>query len=160
MITQRVENPPPRGWRGVVLVLAVAGAVVLASEALQRLGQIIGGVASILFFAFGGAVAWLLLDRFVLAYVYTCDASCLRLYRAYGRYRRPMQEVWLSSLRASGSLEDMRRRFPDARVQRAVRDRCDIAPLAVVWLDGGRPAILVLQPDAALRAAIERAVKR
>ena len=160
MIEQRVDNGVLRGWRGPALIAVVAGAVLLGSAAFNGLGRYIGRASSWLFIAYGGLIAWYLLDRYVLAFVYTCDGSCLRVRRAYGRYERPMAEAWLSSALACGSLEAMRRRFPGARVQRAVRKKCLIAPLALAYGAAGGTAILLLQPDDRLRGAILRAVKK
>ena len=159
MIEQRVENRSLKGWRGIALVLALAALVILGSCFFTWLGRYIGGAASVLFIAFGGALAWALLDRCVLAFVYTCNGSCLRVCRAYGKRQRFMLDVWLNSVRACGAPEEMRARFPGARVQRAVRPACPIPPLAVVWQDGGKPSILVLQPGDRLRDVLIRAAK-
>ena len=159
MLEQKVENQSFRGWRGAVLVLGVALLVILGSGFFDWLGRFIGRAASVLFIAFGCAVAWLLLNTCVLAFLYECDGSRLRVSRLYGKRKRPMLEVWFNTLRACGSLEAMRQRFPGAPVQRAARRECPLAPLALAYDDGGRAAILLIQPDDRLRAAILKAVR-
>ena len=160
MLEQRVEGPSLKGWRGVALILAVALLVVGASHFFSFLSRWIGGAASPMFIAFGCAVALFLLEGFVMRFEYLCGGGCLRVARRYGRYRRPVAEVWLNSIQACGDLDAMRRRFPAARVQRAVRRECPLAPLAVAYNDGGKTTILLLQPDDAIRQRIVRAVKK
>ena len=160
MIEQRVEHGSLNGWRGVALIAAIAAAVILGSRLFTWLGRYIGNAASLLFILYGCGIAWFLLYRYVMSFVYTCDGSCLRVRRAYGRYQRAMADIWLNGVQACGSYEDMKRRFPSARTQRAVKPECDIAPLAVAYNDAGKVAIMVMQPNDALREAILNAVKK
>lgn len=159
MISQRVSHGSLNGWRGVALIAAIALGVILGSNFFYYLGGYIGNAASLLFILFGMGVAWFLLNRYVMSFVYACDGSCLRVRRAYGRYERFMADIWLNGIQRCGSLEDVRRRFTGARIQRAVKPECPIEPLAVAYNDAGRVAIMVLQPDDALRAVILKAVK-
>ena len=160
MVEQRVEGCSLRGWRGVALVLGLAVLIIAGSCLFSWLGRWIGGASSALFIAFGGAVAWLVLDRYVLAYTYTANGSCLRVCRAYGKRRRFMLDVWLNSVRGCGTPEEMKRRYPGARVQRAVKRDCPIPPLAVAWQDGGRTSLLLIQPNDQLHAVIAGAAKK
>lgn len=159
MIQQRVSHRPLNGWRGVALIAVIAVVVILSSNLFYYLGRWLGNTASLLFILFGMGVAWFLLNRYVMSFVYACDGSCLRVRRAYGRYERFMADIWLNGIQYCGSLEDARRRFPSARVQRAVKPECSIEPLAVAYNDAGKAAIVVLQPEDELRAAILKAVK-
>ena len=59
-----------------------------------------------------------------------------------------------------GTPEEMKRRFPGARVSRATRRQCPLAPLALAHDSGGRTAILVIQPDDALRAHLIGVLRR
>ena len=160
MIEQRVQNRSMKGWRGFALVLAVAALVVVGSVFFSFLERWIGRASSLLFILFGCVVAWFLLDWYVLDYLYTCAGGCLRICRVYGKRERFMLDVWLNSIQAYGSLEAMKRRFPDAKVQRAVKQECPLAPLAVAYTDDGRTRILLIQPDQPLREAIQRTLKK
>ncbi|MBR1560029.1 MAG: hypothetical protein IJ646_07280 [Clostridia bacterium] len=160
MLEQRVENPAPSGLKGVALIALVAAAVLAGSNFFYFIGQWIGTASSILFLLYGALVAWLLLDRYVLKFIYTCDGNCLRVCRAYGNRERFMADVWLNGVQACGTLDDMRRRFPGAKVQRATKRECPLEPLAVAYNDAGRTAIMVLQPNEELRKIIVKAVKR
>ena len=160
MIEQRVEGPALRGLRGVGLIALVAAALFVGSAAFSCLERYIGNLSSLLFILCGCAVAWLLLNRYVLGFVYTCANGCLRICRAYGKRERFMLDVWLNGIRACGELEDIRNRFPGAKVHRATKSNCPIPPLAVAFNDAGRTAILLLQPDAPLKDVIVGAVRR
>lgn len=159
MLEQRVSHRSLQGWRGVALIAVIALGVILGSNFFYYIGRWIGNLSSLLFILFGMGVAGFLLNRYVMGFVYLCDGSCLRVRRTYGRYQRAVADVWLNGVQACGSLEDMRRRFPGARAQRAVKPECEIAPLTVAYNDAGRVALLVLQPDEALKAVILKAVR-
>lgn len=160
MIAQRIEHPPLKGWRGVALILVIAAGVVALSNLCAALERVIGSLyASLLFILSGMGVAGFLLNWYVLGFLYAMDGSRLRVSRVYGRRERPMADIWLNSIQACGAPDDMRRRFPGARVHRAVKQTCPLAPMAVAYRDAGRAAILVIQPNDELRQALVRAVK-
>ena len=160
MLEQRVTNRPVGGMRGVALIALIAASVIVGSNFFYFLGRWIGSVSSLLFIIYGIFIAWLLLDWYVKGYIYTCGNGCLRVCRTYGRYERFMADIWLNGLQACGTPEDMKRRFPKARIQRAVKPECSLEPLAVAYNDAGRTAIMVLQPDADIRGAIINAVRK
>lgn len=160
MIEQRVSHRSMQGWRGAVLVAVVAVVVILSSNFFYFISRWIGNAASPLFILFGMGVAWFLLNRYVMSFVYYCDGSCLRIRRAYGRYQRQVADVWLNGVKACGTLQDIKARFPGARTQRAVKPECEIPPLAVAFNDAGKTAIVLLQPGEELREVLMKAVKR
>ena len=160
MINQRIENRAPGGIRGLLLVLLIALAVVLGSVVCSWLSGIVGGAASIIFIVYGFVLGFFVLDRYVLGYAYALENGCLRVSRTYGKRDRPSLEIWLSGAIASGSLEAMKARFPNARVHRAVKRECPIEPLAVAYNEAGQTAIALLQPNDALREAISKAIKQ
>lgn len=160
MIEQRVAHRSLEGWRGIALIGAIAVLVILSSNLFDALGRWIGNASSLLFILFSMGVAGFLLRRYVMSFVYTCDGSCLRVRRAYGRYQRAMADIWLNGIQACGPLDAMRQRFPGARAQRAVRPECDIESLAVAYNDAGKIAIMLMQPNEALRKVIKDAVRK
>ena len=159
MIEQRIAHSPIKGWRGPALILAIAAAMMAGSVLFSALEGMLGRASSALFLIYGMAVAWFLLNRYVMAIVYTCQGGCLRVCRAYGQYERLMIDVWLNNIKACGTLEAMCKRFPGARVRRAVRSDCSLEALAVAHADAGRMSILLIQPDDALREVILKTVK-
>ena len=48
---------------------------------------------------------------------------------------------------------------PNARVSRATRSQCPFEPFALAYQDSDRTAILVLQPDEAMRKHLTEAVR-
>ena len=157
---QRIQNRQPSALGGAGLILLVAAAVLLGSAAFSRLAARVGPAASLGFIIYGAAIAWFLMNWFVLAFVYALDGGRLRVCRAYGRRERLMCDVWLNRVRAYGTPEEMRQRFPAARAVRATRPQCPLAPLALAYSDGARDAILVLQPDDDMREALIAALRR
>ena len=160
MIEQRVDGPSLKGWRGVALIAALALLVILLSRLFEWLSRWLGGASSLLFLASGAALAWFMMHRFVMGFVYTCDGSCLRVSRVYGKRRLLAQEIWLSTIRACGDPEKLRARFPGARVRWAVRPECPLEPLAIAYGDGGKTSILLLQPDERLQALLTEAARK
>ena len=151
MLRQRLQNPRPDALRGIGIIALTALAVFVGQAAFSRLSTRIGSLASLGFIAYGCLIAWWLLNRYVLAFSYTATADVLRVCRVYGKRERFMTDVYLSTIQAWGSEEDMKRRFPGARVERATREHCALQPLALAYQFDGRPMILVLQPDEAMR---------
>ena len=151
MLRQELRNPRPDALRGAGVVALAVLAVLAGSVVFSRLSARIGSLASVGFIAYGCAVAWWLLNRYVLGFVYTANADCLRVCRVYGKRERFMLDVWLNTLQAWGSEEDMKRRWPDAHVDRATRGRCALTPLALAYRRDDRIAILVIQPDEAMK---------
>ena len=160
-MTQRIEHSSLAGWRGVALIAVIAALVIALSSFFSALERVLGSMtASLLFILSGMAVAGFLLRRYVLGFLYVCENGCLRVSRVYGKRQRPMADIWLNGVSACGEPDAMRRRFPGAKVQRATRADCPLPPLAVAYRDGGKTAIMVLQPNEPLRQVIVTAVKK
>lgn len=160
MIRQVVAHRPMAGWRGAALIAAVAALVIVISNAFSALEPVIGSLyASMLFILCGMGVAGFLLNWYVLGFVYVYSGDLLRVSRIYGKRERPMLECRLSAALACGEPDAMRRRFPGARVHRAVKRDCPIKPFTVAYREGGKNALLLMQPEDDLKQAIIRAVK-
>lgn len=151
MLQQTVRNRQPDALRGVGVVLGAAVAVLAGSALFSRLERWIGTLSSVGFILYGCAVAWFLMDWYVLGFIYTTAGGVLRVCRCYGKRERFIVDVRLDDVRAYGTPEDMKKRFPHAKVTRATRPQCPLAPLALAHRQGGDTAILVLQPDDAMR---------
>ena len=155
MHLQKVQNRPLKAAQGALVVLGLIAVIFLASAAMQLLAPWIGeAAASVAFWAVGIGVALWTMRRFILCYSYALNGVMLRVTFAYGRYERPMRDVYLNSVAFAGALDEARERYPDARVQRATRPGCAFAPLAVAYSDGARFRILLLQPDDEIREAL------
>lgn len=159
MLRQKLQNRQPSALQGLGLVVLVALALLAGSAFFSRLGARIGAAASVGFLLYGCAVAWFLLDWYAMGFLYTADADRLRVCRTYGKRERFVADVWLNQVSAWGAPEEMKARFPGARVCRATRAQCPFEPLALAYREDGRTAVIVLQPDEAMRRHLIGAVK-
>ena len=159
MLEQRLQNRQPDAIQGIGVVLGAALAAFAGSALCTRLEPLIGAMSSALFIAYGCAVAWFLLNWFAMSYIYTASGDCLRLCRSYGKRERFIADIRFGQVTAYGAPEELKRRFPGARVVRATRRQCDFAPLALAYKADGRDCIAVLQPDDAMRAHIVAGIR-
>lgn len=160
MLRQKLQNPPLSPLRGVGVVLGALAAAVLGSAFFSRLAERVGSAASLGFIGYGIAIAGLMMFRYVLAFQYEADDRCLRVSRLYGRYVRPMTDIWLNSVVAYGDEADVRKRYPGASVSRATRAHCDLKPFAMAHKSGGKIVITVVQPDDRLREHLLKQMKK
>ena len=154
MLQQKLRNRQPTALQGVGLVLLIALAAMAGSAFFSLLERRIGVLASVLFIAYGCAIAWFLLDWYALSYVYTATDDCLRICRAYGKRERFAADVWLNRVVAWGAPDEMKRRYPQAKALHATRAQCPYEPLALVYQNSGGLAVAVIQPDDAMRRHI------
>lgn len=161
MHQQTVKNPPLKAWQGILVVVGLLAALFLVSALVQLLAPVIGNsLSALLFWGLGIAVALWTMRRYVLAYSYAANSNTLQITFAYGRYRRLMEEIYFNNLYHTGTLEEMKKRYPGARVNRATRPGCEHAELAVAYRNNGKTAIIVLQPDEILRQTIIDHIKK
>ena len=160
MLQQKLRNRQPTALQGVGLVLLIALAAMAGSAFFSLLERRIGVLASVLFIAYGCAIAWFLLDWYALSYVYTATDDCLRICRAYGKRERFAADVWLNRVVAWGAPDEMKRRYPQAKALHATRAQCPYEPLALVYQNSGGLATAVIQPDDAMRRHILDAVRQ
>ena len=159
MLEQKLNNRRPGALGGIGLIALIALAVLAGSAFFSRLEPRIGTLSSVLFIAYGCAIAWFLLNWYVLGFIYTANADCLRVCRTYGKRERFMADVWLNRVVACGTLEEMKQRCPGARVYQATRSQCEFEPLALAYKDSKGTAILVIQPDDAMRSHLLGAIR-
>ena len=160
MRTQKLTNKQPSPLGGVGLILLILLVALAGSAFFNRLTPWLGGWATVGFIAFGAAMAWFLLNWYGMSYIYTANADCLRVCRAYGKRERLVTDVWLNRVMGIGEPEAMKARFPGARVIRATRAQCPFPPLALAYRDSEATRLIILQPDEAMAAHLKAAVKR
>jgi len=154
MFEQIVERRSLNGVRGILVVLAAVAAAILGSAFFTLLGSRIGSPASILFILYCCGIAWFMMNRYIMSFIYTTDGSCLRIMRKYGKRQRFMCDIWLSSVTAYGDPETVKQKVPGARVDRAVKSECEFKPFAMAYKDAGKQAIIIIQPNDELKAMI------
>lgn len=151
MLQQKVSNRQPTALQGLGLVALILLAAAVGSAFFTLLSARLGTMASLLFIAYGCAIAWFLLNWYGMSFLYTATADCLRVCRVYGKRERFMVDVWLNRVVTYGTLEEVQRRCPGAPVTRATRAQCPLEVLALGYRDSDRTAILLIQPDDAMR---------
>lgn len=161
MHLHKVRNRPLTTLKGIGVVLALVGVILLDSLITGLLIPWTGElVCAILFWGIGILVALWTMRRYVLTYSYGLGPNLLRVAFAYGRWERVMSDIYFNNILNAGSLEDMRARYPDARVNRATRPGCEIPSLAVAARDNGVTAIYLLQPDDIIREKLEETARK
>lgn len=160
MHLQKVQNRKLSAAKGLLVVLGIFAALFVLTLISQLLSALVSELAgSILFWGGGVGVALWTMRRFVLTYTYALGTNMMRICYAYGRYERVMTDLYFNNILRIGTLEDMRARYPDARVNRATRPTCPHESLAVVARDNGAPAIFLLQPDEEIKNALIAVVR-
>ena len=160
MLEQKLRNRQPGALGGLGLILLIALAVLAGSAFFTLLQRHIGAVASALFILYGCIIAWFLLNWYVLGFIYTANADCLRICRTYGKRERFAADIWLNRVIAWGAPEAMKQRYPGAKTLRATRSQCEYEPLALVYKDSDRVAIAVIQPDEAMKKHLIEGIRR
>lgn len=161
MHIQKVRSPKLNALKGVGVVLGIFAAIFVVSIVTELLTPLIGGIASaVVFWGVGALIALWTMRRFILSYTYGLGPNVLRIAFSYGRYERVMTDIYFNNILNAGALDDMRARYPDARVNRAALPACTIPTLAVAVRDNGKSAIYLLQPDDTIRAKLEEVAKK
>ena len=157
---QKIQNRQPNLLTGLLLVVGIAVffiALSLVTSAIQIYVNETLGV--LLFWGLGAGLVWLLLSQVVMAYQYTWNGMVLRIERLYGKRARFAEDIALRHLNGLGSLEEMKAKFPRAKVTRAVRRQCPLQQLAVAYTDSEGQRICVIQPNDELREKLYAALK-
>ena len=161
MHRQQLLNPPLKALKGLLVVGALAATVLLDSLLAQLLTAIVTElVAAVFFWCVGILIALWTLRRYVMGYSYALTSSLLIIAHLYGRYERRMEEIYLNNIVFAGTPEAVRKRYPDARVHRAVLTRNPTEVFAIAYRDDGKTAILLFQPDPQIRATLESAGRK
>lgn len=161
MHLQKIQNPRLNTLKGIGVVLGIFAGILAVSIVTELLAPFIGGIASaVIFWGAGALIALWTMRRFILSYTYGLGPNVLRIAFSYGRYERVMTDIYFNNILNAGSLDDMRARYPGARVNRATRSACTIPTLAVAARDNGKPAIYLIQPDEVIRATIEETARK
>lgn len=161
MHQQRVQNPKLKPLIGFLVIVGIVAAVLLDSFLAQLLTALVSEkVAAIVFWVLGLCIAMFVLRRFVLSYSYLLSGSVLRVCHAYGRYERLIDDVYLNTLAAFGTPDELKRRYPDARVQRAVLKRCPLETRAVVYRNDQKLSMILFQPDETICKTLEEKLAR
>ena len=160
MYRQTVKDTSLKGFKGTLLVLAVLAAALGGSALFSMLGKTMGSASSIGFIAYCCLLAWVLLSYYIMGFVYATDGKCLRICRIYGKRERFMCDVWLNTVQAYGNPEDVKKRFPEAKVENAVKKQCTLDAFAIAYKTDGRIVVLNIQPDETMREKLIEVLRK
>lgn len=146
---------------GVLIILALVAFLLGIYYLLGLLIPLIGQAASeIAFWVIGAAVAWWFLRRYVVKYSYALTEDVLRLSSMYGKRERFIADIYLNRLLFVGSLEDAKKRNPDARVLRVTHSACKTAPTAIAYKTSDGAAIALIQAEDELLAMLKQHMQK
>lgn len=155
---QHVKNKNLSSLAGIGVIvglLAFLYCLVTILGALQRRFGLSYDAAVVTVWVAGAGIALAMMHDRVLFYRYTLSGSTLKLDRFYGRYMRHARDIMFRRIEDVGTPEEMKAKYPRARVEKYLRRQCDIAPVALVHVYDGRRYIAVIQPDETILSAIE-----
>ena len=160
MHLHKVRNKPLKAIEGIIVVAVIALALFLGSVlAFLLRGPLGDSFAILVFWAVGISVALYTMRRYILSYSYAMSGSLLRMTFAYGRFERVLSEIYMNNILSAGTPEEVRERYPKAKVLRATRPTCEIEVFAVASRDNGGVIIHLLQPDETIREALAKAAR-
>ena len=168
---QRLTGQKLKFWQGCLLVVLVALFLFAAQFVLTFLQYTLTyfrildattayTISSIAYWLFGGLLGLKFLRDYVLNYLYTANTKQLRVERIYGPGRpRFFEDVYFSRLKALGEVEEMKKRFPTAKILRATlrRDKLPVKALAYDSTEGMK--ILLFQPNDELWAHLQAVLR-
>ena len=160
MYRQIVKDTSLKGFKGTLLVAAVLAAALVGSALFSMLGKVIGSVSSIAFIAYCCLLAWFLLSYYIMGFVYATDGKCLRICRIYGKRERFTCDVWLNTVQAYGKPEEIKKRFPEARLESAVKKQCNLNMFAIAYKTDDKIVILNIQPDEKMKEKLIEALRK
>ena len=168
---QRVSGPRLKMWQGCVAVVLAAVFLFAAQFVLTFLqytltffrildAQVAYTIASVAYWVLGGLLGLKFLQDYVLNYLYTANTKQLRVERVYGPGRpRFMEDVYFSRLKALGEPEEMKKRFPGAKVLRATLRRATLPVKAMADDSTEGMKILLIQPSEEMWAHLQTVLK-
>lgn len=140
---------------GLVIVLVLLNYLVLGV-----LATFIGNSASsIAFWLFGCLIAWVVLRVYVVKYSYELGEDVLQLTRSYGKRERFIENIYLRQLVFMGTPEEARKRWPNAKLVKAVRGGAEDPVIALAYKTSDGHRIALIQANDALKAELALRMK-
>ncbi|MBQ3575702.1 MAG: hypothetical protein IJA26_08515 [Clostridia bacterium] len=140
---------------GVLIILLLLGFLIGLNYVLGFLVPLVGRtVSEIFFWLIGAVIAWWFLRTYVVKYSYEMTEDVLRLNRMYGKRERFIADIYLNRLVYVGTLEEAKKKNPNAKVVRALQATCKIPPTAIAYKTSSETTIALIQADEELKAKL------
>ena len=140
---------------GVLIILLLLCFLIGLNYVLGFLVPLVGRtVSEIFFWLIGAVIAWWFLRTYVVKYSYEMTEDVLRLNRMYGKRERFIADIYLNRLVYVGTLEEAKKKNPNAKVVRALQATCKIPPTAIAYKTSSETTIALIQADEELKAKL------
>jgi len=146
---------------GVLIIILLVGFLLVLNYLLGFLIPLVGRtVAEIFFWLVGALIAWWFLRTYVVKYSYEMTEDVLRLNRMYGKRERFIADIYLNRLLYVGSLEEAKKRNPNAKIVRAMQSTCKIPPTAIAYKTASDITIALIQANDELVAKLKQHMQK
>lgn len=133
---------------GVLIIILLLGFLLGLNYVLGFLVPLVGQTISEIFFWLVGAlIAWWFLRTYVVKYSYEMTEDVLRLNRMYGKRERFIADIYLNRLLFVGTLEEAKKRNPNAKIVRALQATSKIPVTAVAYKTSSDTSIALIQAE-------------
>jgi len=164
---QRISNPKLKWWQGILLIVGI----VVMLMAFQFIASVVSymltgdmydnGIASLVFWIFGGFIALQLVRRFIMDYLYTIEGITFRISRIYAKGKpREALSIITRSILAVGTPEEIEGKYPGSHPSTYTRSKADIEVCAVAYGDEGRVRVIHIQPDEQLKQRLVDSIEK
>ena len=146
---------------GVLIILLLLGFLLVLNYLLGLLKPFVSQtILEIFFWLVGAAAAWWFLRTYVVKYSYEMTEDVLRLNRMYGKRERFIADIYLNRLLFVGSLEEAKKRNPNAKVVRALQSTCKIPSTAIAYKTSSEVSIALIQANDELIAKLKQRMQK
>lgn len=164
MTTQRVSPKKVKSWQGILMVLAIAALLLVATalvNVLKSRTDPLWGQISVLLLA--GLGAYYIMRNFILEFQYTVSEGVLYIERLYGQRTKVMLQVPLSDILFLGEDKQAAAKWPQARIMVNAtlrRPAEEMGKVCFAYRKDGQVHLGLLQANAQMQKAMFDPEKR
>lgn len=149
MTEQRVKAGQITPLQGILLILAILAALLIASGAGAMLSGVIPGVwMQVAIWLVTGLFAFYLMRERIMEYNYTVSSGILYVERLYGIRSKVLLSLPINDIVALGDEKALRAAHPQlGRALNATLKGCPLPRKAVTYKKKGAYEMVILQPD-------------
>jgi len=146
---------------GVLIILLLLAFMLVMNYLLGFLVPLVGQtISEVFFWLIGALIAWWFLRTYVVKYSYEMTEDVLRLNRMYGKRERFIADIYLNRLLFVGTLEEAKKRNPNAKTVRALQSTSKIPVTAIAYKTSSDISIALIQADEQLLAKLKERMQK
>lgn len=158
---QIVSHKKIKPLAGVLIILCLIAGLLALDYLLGFLVPLVGRtIAEVVFWLIGALVAWWFLRTYVVKYSYEMNEDLLRLNRMYGKRERFIADIYLNRMLFVGTLEEAKKRNPNAKVVRALQCTSKLPVTAIAYKTSSDISIALIQADEQLLARLKERMQK